>query len=108
LGAGGEAEGSLYVDDGEALEPEEWLKIGFKVGGGKLDVDVEGSHKDTNALGNVTVMGVFGGVEDVKLNDEVVGKDKIQYSEDDGVLRLIGLNNMTEGGAWKDGWTLSW
>lgn len=104
----GEASGELYVDDGESLEPGEVLDVSFKACDGVLKVDVKGEYKDTNALGNVTVHGVYGGVGDVRLNGKEVGKEKVVYEQAKGVLRISGLNGLTEGGAWKEGWSLSW
>ncbi|KAF1955215.1 alpha-glucosidase precursor [Byssothecium circinans] len=104
----GGAEGSLYVDDGESLGPTEWLDVSFKAYDGALKVEVEGSWKDTNALGNVTVLGVFDGVGEVKFNGKGVGDATVGYVKDKGVLRLSGLNGITKGGAWSGGWTLSW
>jgi alpha-glucosidase len=104
----GEASGSLYVDDGESLEPTETLDVAFSVKKGKLMAKVKGSFKDTNALGNVTIMGVVGGVGQVKLNGETVGADKVKYNSATSVLKLSGLNDLTKGGAWQGDWTLCW
>lgn len=107
LSADGEATGDLYVDDGESLEPTETLNVSFKAGDGNLKVDVKGNYKDTNTLGNVTILGVDS-VGSVKLNGYGVGKAKIEYDEKKRVLRLSALNEVTKGGAWKESWMLSW
>jgi alpha-glucosidase len=107
LSAGGEAEGELYLDDGESLEPEETLSVTFKVGDGGLRVDVEGDFKDTNALDKVTIMGV-GAIGEVKLNGKALGSACVNYTEETGVLQVEGLKNVTSAGAWSAGWTLSW
>jgi alpha-glucosidase len=108
LNGEGKAEGSLYVDDGESLEPEECLEVTFKASGGQLKVNVEGNWKDANALGNVTVLGVFGGVGNVKLNGKSLGNGTVGYDKVTGVLKLSGLNEITKSGAWSDSWELSW
>jgi alpha-glucosidase len=108
LSGDGEACGSLYVDDGESLEPSETLEIELSAKDGCLKAAISGEYVDTNPLGNVTIMGLFDGIGDVKLNDEAVDDDKVDYDEDGGVLRLTGLNDLTSGGAWKNDWTLSW
>lgn len=104
----GDASGSLYVDDGESLEPSDSLDIQFDATDGKLNVAVAGSYKDTNVLGNVTVLGVTDGIGNVTLNGQGISQDKVEYSEDTGVLKLVGLNDLTSGGAWQGNWTLSW
>ncbi|KAF2681021.1 glycoside hydrolase family 31 protein [Lentithecium fluviatile CBS 122367] len=108
LSGNGNACGSLYVDDGESLEPEETLNIEFSARDGSLKADVKGNYVDTNVLGNVTVLGVFGGVGDIKLNDQAVDQRKVEYSQESGVLKLVGLSDLTSGGAWSGSWTLNW
>lgn len=104
----GVAAGSLYVDDGESLKPTASLDVQFSARDGKLNVGVAGAYNDTNALGNVTVLGVFDGIGSIALNGKAVGEGNLVYCEDTGVLRLTGLNDLTEGGAWRGNWTLSW
>ncbi|KAF2128209.1 glycoside hydrolase family 31 protein [Dothidotthia symphoricarpi CBS 119687] len=108
LSSSGDAYGSLYVDDGESLEPEDTLEIVFTAMKGQLHVELQGGYKDTNALGNVTIMGVTGNVGAVTLNDLSVESSKVDYSQDTGVLTLSGLNDLTSGGAWQGAWTLTW
>jgi alpha-glucosidase len=108
LSSDGEACGSLYVDDGESLEPSETLNVKLSAKDSTLKAEVSGNYADTNALGNVTVMGVFDGVGDVKLNDQAVESGKVEYDEESGVLKLIGLDELTQGGAWGGDWILSW
>lgn len=106
LGADGDAEGELYVDDGESLTPVESLFISFKAGDGALEASVNGTYEDGNAMGNVTVMGVKE-VGDVTLNGEGVGEGNVVFDEEKGILK-VKLNDVTCGGAWKGSWTLSW
>jgi alpha-glucosidase len=75
LSTDGTASGSLYVDDGESLEQESCLDITFAATGGSLKVDVKGEYKDTNALGNVTILGAPN-VGQVKLNGETIDAGK--------------------------------
>ncbi|KAH3949249.1 alpha-glucosidase [Parastagonospora nodorum] len=103
----GEACGSLYVDDGESLEPSDTLDISFAAMEGKIKATVKGSFKDANTLGNVTVFGVSS-VGQVKLNDLTIDAAKVNYDSATRVLKLSGLNDLTKGGAWQGDWTLSW
>ncbi|KAF2661862.1 glycoside hydrolase family 31 protein [Lophiostoma macrostomum CBS 122681] len=107
LSEDGEASGELYVDDGESLEPTDTLYIVFSARDSQLKADVNGTYKDTNALGNVTILGVDS-VGDVKLNGESVGEAKVDHDDSTGVLKLSGLNDLTSAGAWSESWTLSW
>ncbi|PSN67081.1 hypothetical protein BS50DRAFT_600606 [Corynespora cassiicola Philippines] len=104
----GEASGELYVDDGESLEPAETLSVQLNARDGQLKAVVSGGYKDTNALGNVTVLGIQGGVGQIKLNGQAVDQGKVSYDESTGVLKFVGLNEATSGGAWSASWTLSW
>jgi alpha-glucosidase len=104
----GTASGELYVDDGESVKPDATLDISFAAMQGQLKVSVEGEYKDSNALGNVTILGVSGGVGQVKLNGQTIDAGKISYESSNGVLKLSGLNDLTKGGAWQGDWTLSW
>jgi alpha-glucosidase len=107
LSEDGEASGELYVDDGESLEPSDTLYIAFSAMDSQLKADVNGTYKDTNSLGNVTIMGVDS-VGDVKLNGQSVGEAKVNFDDSTGVLKLSGLNDLTSAGAWSGSWTLSW
>ncbi|KAF2112173.1 glycosyl hydrolases family 31-domain-containing protein [Lophiotrema nucula] len=105
LSGDGDASGDLYIDDGESIEPNATKTISFKAWDGKLKADVKGDYVDTNALGNVTILGVDGGCGHVKLNGKSISGQ--QYDEDTGVLKFS-LRDATSGGAWQGSWTLSW
>jgi alpha-glucosidase len=104
----GMAAGSLYVDDGESLVPTDTLDVTFAVTAGQLKVDVRGSYKDGNALANVTVLGMTGGVGQIKFNGATLDVDKVNFDSNSSVLRLTGLDELTSDGAWQSSWTLSW
>ncbi|KAI9702171.1 MAG: hypothetical protein M1820_006253 [Bogoriella megaspora] len=102
----GSASGSLYVDDGESIEPTETLFVDFSATRGSLYASVRGAWKDSNALANVTVLGVenYGG--SVKLNGAAAGN--ATYDSATKVLKVTGLKNVTSAGAWSQDWVLSW
>lgn len=104
----GSANGSLYVDDGESIEQESTLEVSFSAQGGQLKAEVQGDFKDTNALGNVTILGVHSTPTHVKLNDEAIDSSKFAYNATASTLKLSGLNDLTKDGAWQDSWVLSW
>ncbi|KAF2713564.1 glycoside hydrolase family 31 protein [Pleomassaria siparia CBS 279.74] len=106
LSANGEAEGELYVDDGESIEPADSLFISFKAGNKSLDANVEGGYKDENALGTVNIMGISE-VGNVTLNGQGVAGGNVVFDAEKQTLK-IKLNDATSGGAWQGHWTLSW
>jgi alpha-glucosidase len=107
LSEDGDASGELYVDDGESVEPAETLEVRFEAGDGKLEVKVEGGYRDANALANITVMGVDD-IGRIRFNGMSVGRGNWVYSEEDRLLKVTSLGNLTSGGAWSKDWTLSW
>ncbi|KAF1985556.1 glycoside hydrolase family 31 protein [Aulographum hederae CBS 113979] len=103
----GTARGELYVDDGESLVQNATLEVSFVVQGGALSVSARGGYVEENRLANVTVMGVQGGVGDVKLGGSIVGEG-VEFEEEQGLLKISGLQNYTGDGAWMRDWILSW
>ena len=102
----GSAKGSLYLDDGESLEPEETLLVSLKAANGSLSATGEGSYgPDENALAIVSILGVAANVSTVTFNDKPVS---FVYSAQTSVLNVTGAVNETVGGAWKDDWVIKW
>ncbi|KAB2580756.1 Alpha-glucosidase [Lasiodiplodia theobromae] len=110
LGSTGTASGSLYLDDGESIQPNATLNVEFVVpeGENKLVVSGRGTYKDENPLANVTVLGVGSEPEDVRINGVKVDGKKRSWNETSEVLRLTGLEEVLEGSAWGGDWILSW
>lgn len=107
LDAQGAATGSLYVDDGFSVEPNATLSVDFTVSSGSLYASAYGMYKDTNALGNVTVLGVQSAPTRVALNNQTVTSG-VSYNSTTKVLKVLGLQNSTSSGAWSSDWVLSW
>ena len=105
LDANGAAEGSLYVDDGESVAPDATLFVDFTAADNRLYASPRGAYEDTNALANVTVLGVQAAPENVTLNGVGVG---FAYDAASQVLSVRGLQNMTTQGAWCGDWVLGW
>ncbi|KAI9714568.1 MAG: hypothetical protein M1812_006373 [Candelaria pacifica] len=103
-----QAEGSLYIDDGESIVQNKKLDIEFVVLGNRLTASVEGSFEDGNSLANVTVLGVRDMVNRVVFNEMVVPSSGVVYNESTMVLKITGLQNFTHTGAWGTNWTLGW
>lgn len=105
LSAEGTATGMLYVDDGESIVQNTTLLVDFTVSAGSLYASARGMYKDTNALANVTVMGVADAPSGVTLNGQSV---PFGYNGTSKVLSLKSLQYATSAGAWSEDWVLSW
>ncbi|KAF1810721.1 family 31 glycosyl hydrolase [Eremomyces bilateralis CBS 781.70] len=107
LGSDGFANGELYIDDGESLEPESSLMVTFDARGSRLQVRSHGQFVDGNPLANVTIMGVSQAPREVKRNGKAL--DKLWEFDSRGhILKVTGLQELTKGGAWSDDWELVW
>lgn len=107
LDASGSATGQIYIDDGESLVPEATLLVDLTAANGSLYASARGTYEDTNALANVTVMGVGSEPSSVTLNGQQVSVG-VAYNSSSQVLSLKGLDSLTEAGAWSSDWLLSW
>jgi alpha-glucosidase len=103
----GTASGSLYVDDGQSLRPNATLEVEFVVADSALYSSTRGTYVDTNAMANVTVLGVGAAPSTVTLSGQSV-QSHASYNSSSRVLRLTGLNNFTINGAWAQDWVLKW
>lgn len=101
----GTATGMLYVDDGESLAPADVLIVDFTITGSSLYASARGTWNDTNALANVTVMGVHSAPGNVTLNGVGV---PFGYNASSQVLSVKGLQSATSAGAWSSDWVMSW
>ncbi|TDZ13568.1 Alpha-glucosidase [Colletotrichum spinosum] len=108
LNAEGGAKGSLYVDDGESLEQEATLTVEFTALDGVLKASSSGEFKDSNPLGNVTVLGVRRDISIVTLDDEVLDSDLWTLNTASHALHVHGLQSRTSEGAWGSEWQLTW
>ncbi|CAK1357391.1 Alpha-glucosidase [Cercospora beticola] len=101
------ASGILYVDDGESVTPNATLIVDFTASNGSLYASTRGLYEDTNSLANVTVLGVQDEPGNVTLNGQAVSSG-VTYNSTSKVLSLVGLENLTTEGAWKNDWALTW
>ncbi|KAI1502562.1 glycoside hydrolase family 31 protein [Biscogniauxia marginata] len=108
LDANGEATGGLYLDDGESVVPEETMWVDFSVSESSLTARPSGSFVDANALGNVTVLGVQGGISKVELGGSELGPENWQLDGEGKILKVTGLDGLTKDGAWSEEWSLTW
>lgn len=112
------AAGSLYLDDGESLEPEQTQSVEFvvvqqaKASSSSLTATVQGDFTLDDGvvtpLANVTVMGVqqFSGA--VVFNGQKVDAQQVSYDNSSQLLQITGLQQVTSKGAWADSWEIKW
>lgn len=79
----------------------------FSASHGQLSAKPKGKFVDTNALANVTVLGVSKAPKTVTLNGGKFG-GVWGYDAESKVLVVTGLEKATKGGAWKKEWVLKW
>jgi alpha-glucosidase len=80
----------------------------FSAMNGSLAANANGSYVDSNALANVTVLGVKSAPAGVQLNGKALDQSTWEYVKDTSVLAITGLNGQTSGGAWCSNWTITW
>lgn len=107
LSTEGSATGMVYVDDGESLVQNASLIVEFTISQNSLYASARGLYRDTNALGNVTVMGMQNAPGNVTLNGVAISSG-VDYNSTSKVLKVTGLQNATSTGAWTNDWVLSW
>lgn len=67
-----------------------------------------GNFTDSNALSNVTIMGLAQPVSRVTLNGASVGEESWSFDQARRLLRIKELNSLTRDGAWGKELTLGW
>ena len=103
------ASGSLYLDDGESVQPNATRTVDLEAAGSILSSKATGSFTDDkNALANVTVLGLDKAPGSVTLNGAPVPSDSVNYDDTVMSLSVTGLQDLTKDGAWNADWSLSW
>ena len=87
---------------------EKTLLVDFTVAGRALYASGRGLYADANGLANVTVLGVGSAPGNVTLNGAAVPGGAVTYDGTGQVLKVVGLQNMTQAGAWAQDWVLRW
>ncbi|KAL5358971.1 glycosyl hydrolases family 31-domain-containing protein [Aspergillus floccosus] len=106
LSTEGTAWGELYLDDGESVTPDETLLVKFQAAHSKLRATPKGNWEESNALANVTVLGVAKEPRNVRFNGKKVSS--VAYNATSQVLSVGGLQELTGKGAWAKDWVLEW
>ncbi|KAI1174868.1 glycoside hydrolase family 31 protein [Nemania sp. FL0916] len=105
----GEANGGLYLDDGESVNPEATAQIDFSASQSSLTATRSGSYdEDKNPLSYVTILGVEGAVSEVSFGETKLGDGTWNWDSTLQTLRVEGLDAFTKDGAWISEWTLTW
>ncbi|KAK4251780.1 glycoside hydrolase [Corynascus novoguineensis] len=104
----GSAEGELYLDDGESLEPEAVTWVHFFATRTSITAVPKGDYVDSNTFGNATVMGLVNEPVRIWLNSRVIDLAHWEYDQDRAVLSLHDLNHLFPEGAWAEKWEIRW
>ncbi|KAH8162807.1 hypothetical protein CIB48_g5435 [Xylaria polymorpha] len=108
LDVNGEASGGLYIDDGESVVPDTTTWVDFAVSNSTLTATPSGEYEDENALGNVTILGIGEDVSEVRFGETKLDGESWSFDAASRVLRVDGLETVTEKGAWTADLALSW
>jgi alpha-glucosidase len=109
LGTEGSASGSLYLDDGESLNPHTKLYVEMAASKNRIYASARGYYDDENPLANVTVMGVAKApAGKVTLNGAAVDAKSVKYDAGAKLLKITGLQALTKQGAWAQDWVLQY
>lgn len=107
-GVNGTATGSLYLDDGESVQPNATKLVHLSAAQGSLNVTVSGSYTGLDLpLANITILGVTQAPPSnvVRINGAVVANST--YNATSKSLFIGGLENALGGKVWGGNWTLS-
>ncbi|KAK5167445.1 uncharacterized protein LTR77_007144 [Saxophila tyrrhenica] len=96
------AAGSIYLDDGESIVPESTRMVEFTFADSCLTARSWGSYPSGAGLANITVLGLAGAPQHVRLRlgGRDVGHTETAY--ENGTLSVMGLEHATRAGAWED------
>ncbi|KAK4193285.1 family 31 putative glycoside hydrolase [Podospora australis] len=108
LDKSGAAQGKLYLDDGESLEPTAVTWVEFTATPTCLKATSSGNYTDTNPLRNATVLGLSQSPSKVSLNGAPLDSAHWNYDSDNAVLNLHDLSDKFSNGAWAASWEISW
>lgn len=100
----GEAEGSLFLDDGISLVQAATKEVDFRYTNNTLYAKVSGGYKETNSLANITIAGVSTVPKAVCVSsgNRVQNSRAVKTSTDGNALYITGLESVTRDGAWND------
>ncbi|KAK4144372.1 glycoside hydrolase [Dichotomopilus funicola] len=104
----GTAEGDLYLDDGESLEPAAVKWVHFTATNTTIVAEPLGDYVDNHPLGNITVMGLAKGPVRIWVKSQVLGVKSWKYDAGAAALSLFGLDRYFPQGAWVENWEINW
>ncbi|PGH01895.1 alpha-glucosidase [Blastomyces parvus] len=105
------AQGHIYIDDGESVNPNSTLSVHLIVKGNSLHAVSNGSFEDTNCLDNITILGATLGSSacGVTFNGHKLPCKFLEYNETSRVLAVTKLKDFMNGKyAWSEDWVLKW
>lgn len=103
----GSATGQLYLDDGLSVTPNATRLIDLTASNGNsLYASGRGQFMDTNALANITILGVQTAPTNITFNGSPV--TGMSYNDTSKAISVTGLTNATSTGAWNTDFALLW
>lgn len=84
------------------------ISVQFTAANSALHASPRGTYDDTNALANVTVLGVQHEVTNVTLNGDEIPRESVVYNATSKALFVTGLRALTSQGAWTSEWVMEW
>ncbi|OZJ03699.1 hypothetical protein BZG36_03499 [Bifiguratus adelaidae] len=97
LSMNGTAQGNLYLDDGESVNPQGTSLINYTMANGKLTASGNFGYHETSKLDKITILGVDTRPSKVTLN----GQKLQSWTYNNSALNISGLN-----GSMTESWTL--
>jgi len=103
LDKNGQAEGSLYLDDGESLYPNATKLIKFKYANHRLTTTINGTYAALPPLANITIAGAkqMPSNMSMHLGNQPCETGVVGWSHGADVLRVHGLEAFHKRGAWE-------
>ena len=106
LDTNNEAEGSLYLDDGESIEQEATRMVDFRFTNGKLVVSTGGDFDAPPPLATVNILGLDWQPKQVTLDIQGSQHTLSNITWTNGTLTITKLTHYFDAGAWTNDFTM--
>ncbi|KAF2166997.1 glycoside hydrolase family 31 protein [Zasmidium cellare ATCC 36951] len=105
----GQAEGTLFLDDGISLVQQATKEADFRFANSTLYAKVSGKYEDKNPLANVTIAGLSTVPKAVCVSSggQVQNSRGVKTRTDGNALYITDLESVTRGGAWNGNLVIS-
>lgn len=108
LGISGEAQGSMYLDDGESLVPDATKTVKFSATESSLAVEVHGDYVDNNKLEMITILGLSGvPAGPVTISGKTITDATISWNATNNATVIGGVFGR-RAAAFESSWKITW